>query len=106
MHKIQCYFSGKKEPREYETIADALKDQGVVVIVAENGGFEITDGCDLYYSVFLTPPQLAALGEELISMSKQNIITVPDGTPCHDLAEEQRKAFSRETFKDEIDLIQ
>ena len=54
---------------EYETILDALKENRIFEIERIDGGFEITEGCDQYFRVRLTPEQLKALGEELMALA-------------------------------------
>lgn len=55
--------------REYETLLEALAANGVMTVLAKDGGFEVGEACDNYFSVQLTPEQLRQLGEELIALS-------------------------------------
>jgi hypothetical protein len=68
-HTIQEWMNGKLQPVEYETLLEALADQRAMTIEAKDGGFEVGDACDNYFSVRLTPDQLRALGEELIALA-------------------------------------
>jgi len=68
-HTIQEWMNGKLQPVEYETLLEALADQRVMTIEVKDGGFEVGEACDNYFSVRLTPDQLRALGEELIALA-------------------------------------
>jgi len=68
-HTIQEWMNGKLQPVEYDTLIEALDNQRVMTVEAKEGGFEIGEACDNYFSVRLTPDQLRALGEELIAFA-------------------------------------
>jgi hypothetical protein len=68
-HTILGWVNGKIKPVEYDTLLEALADQRVMTIEAKEGGFEIREKCDNYFSVRLTPDQLRELGEELIAIA-------------------------------------
>ena len=68
-HTIQECINGKFQPVEYDTLLKALADQRVMTVEAKEGGFEIGEACDNYFSVRLTPDQLRALGEELVALA-------------------------------------
>lgn len=57
---------------EYPTIVEALEYNRVLKIKRSDAGFFIvTEGCDEYFDIALTPEQLTMLGRELIEMANE-----------------------------------
>lgn len=81
-HTIQEWMNGKLQPVKYKTLLEALEDQRVMTVEAKDGGFEIGEACDNYFSVRVTPEQLRALGEELIALAHtpNDALCRPDGS--------------------------
>ena len=72
-------MNGKLQPVEYETMLEALANQRVMTVEAKDGGFEVGEACDNYFSVRLTPEQLRQLAEELIALAHTSNAEVSDG---------------------------
>ena len=77
-YTIQVWINGKLQPVEYDTLLKALEEQHVMTVEAYDGGFEVYEACDNYYSVHLTPEQLRALGEELIALAHAANVELKD----------------------------
>jgi hypothetical protein len=56
---------------EYPTIFEALEDNRILKIERSDAGFILTEGCDEYFDIALTPEQLTMLGRELIEMANE-----------------------------------
>ena len=61
---------GGVEIREYDSLLAAANETGVFFVGRHEGGFMLTEQCDGWHKMILTPDQLRLLGEELIALSK------------------------------------
>ena len=60
---------GKYEPIEYPTMLAAIDDQRIMTVKRKEGGFNLMENCDRYYSLDVTPDQLRALARELYTLA-------------------------------------
>jgi hypothetical protein len=70
--KIKTWLNGQIVEEEFPTILHALDMKRVFTIsVYDLTHFEITEGCDNYFSVVLTKDQLITLGHEIVNLALQ-----------------------------------
>lgn len=54
---------------EYNSIRDALERSSVLTISQTSSGFVLSEGCDEWFRVCLSPDQLRAFAAELVSLA-------------------------------------
>lgn len=71
MYTIKSNYSGKQQ--EYETLVEAIRDQGVLKIEKQaNGSFRLIERCDEFFYIDLKPDQLKAWAKELEKMANES----------------------------------
>jgi len=68
--KFNPQLPGEGEIKEFDTLLAAVNELAVFSVSQHKDGFIITEECDGWHAIILTPEQLRLLGEELIALSK------------------------------------
>ena len=70
VRKVKPQYGGDGKVVEFESLLSAASESGVFTVEKHKDGFILTEACDNWHAIILTPDQLRLLGEELIALSK------------------------------------
>ena len=73
-HKIKIPLANGEVKFVYSaSILRVLEENRVMMVEKHGDWFSVSEQCDDYYEVLLTPFQLLALGEEIIQMANRSL---------------------------------